>query len=234
MVEGVRIVHVVEDEQTFEPAVECHGHRHHRLRGRHARDRAPAVMLDGTDDVDPLLDALGAFGVPLRDLGLGQRHALELFRGVPEVAGKDEHIGVEIAHEKRRLLRLRHQLHALLEQRVKHVPQSLLAVDDLDDVVDRPQFLRLGANLGLALANLAGAVGDDAFEAAAFGAQPASPHADEPQDGAAGEQDIQGVGPPRGVPRRRDSERVIGLSAFVLVQVARLHAEPEGARRRFV
>ena len=117
---------------------------------------------------------------------------------------------------------------------MQHVAQPFLAVDGLDDLVERAQFVGLRAHLRFAFADFLGAIGHDPFEPAALGAQRAGSDRDEPEDRRADAEDIQGVGPPGGVPRRRDDERVPGLGALVLVQIARPNAEPVAPEGRFV
>src|SRR5438270_3329910 len=46
-----------------------------------------------------------------------------------------------------RLISLREELHSLLEDALQHVLENNLAVDDLDDVVERLDLLRLRADL---------------------------------------------------------------------------------------
>jgi hypothetical protein len=87
------------------------------------------------------------------------------------LTGEHKRVRGKVAHEEGGLLRLRHELHPLLEQGVEHVAQPFLAVDDLDDVVDRAELFGLRAHLGFALADFPGAIGNHPFEATPLGPQ---------------------------------------------------------------
>ena len=226
--ERLGVGHVVEDEDALEAALQRDRHGQHRLGDAEVRQLvAGGQSRCGAHDVDALLDPFGALGIPARDVVFGQRDAGELLGVVAGLRREEEVVAVHVTNEERALLRPGEQLHALFEQRVQHALEAHLAVDGLHDLVQRLELLGLRPHFGLAKTDLLRAIGHHLFEAAALGPELARAKPDDAEDHASGGKQHEKPRPPRGVPRRCDHEGVDGLGAFVVVEVLRLHPEPE-------
>ncbi len=135
------------------------------------------------------------------------------------MSGEHECVALEVADEERAFLGLRKKLAPLLEESLEHVSEPHLAIDGLDDIVERLEFFGLAPHFRFALPNLLRSRGHESFESAALGAQLMRSHAHEAEDQRRRADDVQKIGPPGAIPGRKDDEAIDGVCTLMLIDV---------------
>ena len=172
--------------------------------------------IGGADEIHALAELLGALGVTLHRFLERKRDPAKKLRIVARDADDFRPPRVVIEHQEHALLRIREELHPLLEDAPEHVLETQLAVDDLDDAVERLQLARLRADL-------VGAREDEVLESPVLSLELA--HAPAVRGPRRGDDDdeVREHRPPAQPRRRRDRELIRERLGPHAVGVARLH-----------